>query len=492
MRSLSAALLALGLIAGSALVKLPHSPAVAAFTPSKTPNGAACDLPAALHMENTGGIGPRGPGTGAGLCVFTSVEVSARWQNVPELVGLQAWMTMKRGGGTPSKLAAMLRQFCAERRVPVPRYVQHEGGDEEFLDLAIRTRRMPCITYAGFDDFYRGGIYHMVNLAHLDANRGAVIDNNRPGVWVWMTRAELIERWRELDGGWAVVLLAPPPPPFHGVEPMPVPVPVPNVAPIAPITPIAPPRCPGPGPCPPRFGDQVLGPEPVGAAPSPDHEWGIIAGHGWGWRLKRNFGVTPRKVEGAKYWLDGVECTRAAALAAMGDGLVDDSDRHHLSIVAEAAQAAAVRAVLAEPRLAALAAKCHVQIYAPDSWVARQRLGSWKVVLHEPAAKGGKLLAGGHGLTLDELLALLRPFLDPLWIPPAPMPTPSPIPAPMPGPAPTPAPMPMPHPSPCPCPCPCPCPGPDDSDAATPCNPPDTLVSLLAALVAWLARRMNQ
>jgi hypothetical protein len=53
----------------------------------------------------------------------------------------------------------------------------------------------------------------MVNLAHLDAERGAIIDNNRPGSWVWMTRAEFLARWRGNSGGWAIVFLAAPPPP---------------------------------------------------------------------------------------------------------------------------------------------------------------------------------------------------------------------------------------------------------------------------------------
>jgi hypothetical protein len=72
---------------------------------------------------------------------------------------------------------------------------------------------MPAVTYDGRDDFYRSFVYHMVSLAHLDATRAAIIDNNRPGAWLWMSRADFLSRWRGSNGGWAVVLLAPPPPP---------------------------------------------------------------------------------------------------------------------------------------------------------------------------------------------------------------------------------------------------------------------------------------
>lgn len=191
---------------------------LAGFTPSPSPENAGtratCDLPAGQHMKNTGGSdGLRGPGSGSGLCVFTSVEMASRWQGVRDLAGFQQWMTRRPGGGWPQKLDEMLAQFCRERGVAVPSYIQHTGGDEQFLELALKTGRMPCITYAGRDDFYRGRIAHMVDLAHLDASAGAIIDNNRPGVWLWMTRSELLSRWRDMDGGWAVVLLGPPPPP---------------------------------------------------------------------------------------------------------------------------------------------------------------------------------------------------------------------------------------------------------------------------------------
>ena len=49
-----------------------------------------CDLPALEHMKNTGGS------DGAGLCVFTSVEHCARWQNEESLRGFQQKMRKER------------------------------------------------------------------------------------------------------------------------------------------------------------------------------------------------------------------------------------------------------------------------------------------------------------------------------------------------------------------------------------------------------------
>lgn len=246
-----------------------HAAAVAgSFAPLAPPAApdqtlAAADLPAALHMRNKGGS------DGAGLCVFTSIEHCAAWQNVPELAGFQLWMTRKPGGGYPSKVDQMLAAFCREKGVPVPAYVQHEGGDERVLELAIKTGRMVAVTYGGSDDFYRSYIAHMVNLVHLDAQRAAILDNNRPGVFVWMTRADFLKRWKAGGGGWAVVLLASPPPPYAG-QPTPHPVgPAPKPSPDP--DPRRPgPKRPNPGPTPNPQPYDPWNPSPA-PAPAPNN-----------------------------------------------------------------------------------------------------------------------------------------------------------------------------------------------------------------------------
>jgi hypothetical protein len=116
------------------------------FTSTPTPTSpkgtrAAVDLPPELHIRNTRGndLAPnkfgvptnprREPGKGSGLCVFTSLEVAARWQGVHELDGFQEWMTRHAGGGWPEKVDEMVKQFCKEKGRAVPGYVQHTGGD---------------------------------------------------------------------------------------------------------------------------------------------------------------------------------------------------------------------------------------------------------------------------------------------------------------------------------------------------------------------------
>ncbi len=167
------------------------------------------DLPNEQHLKNTGGS------DGLGLCVFTSIDHAARYQNCPQLTGFRDFMTKHPGGGYPSKVDTYIEKMCAAKGVPVPDYVQHTGGDVEFLKLALKTGRYVCITYDGRDGvFYRGSIAHMVNLVHLSDEWAVIHDNNYPGKYLWMSPKELIARWKGNGGGWAVVLLNPPPPPI--------------------------------------------------------------------------------------------------------------------------------------------------------------------------------------------------------------------------------------------------------------------------------------
>lgn len=168
-----------------------------------------CDLPDSQHLRNVGGS------DGAGLCVFCSTEHDARWQNVPVLTGFRDWMRKYPGGGYPSKLDKMIAQKCREAGVPVPPYLQHTGGDVAFLESVLKTNRYVAVTYAGKDGvYYRDVIAHMVNLVHLDSRWAVVHDNNYPGKYLWLPRAEFVARWKANSGGWAVALLAPPPPPI--------------------------------------------------------------------------------------------------------------------------------------------------------------------------------------------------------------------------------------------------------------------------------------
>lgn len=201
-----------------------------------SPDGKAeitCDLPVELRLKNTGGIGPRGPGTGSGLCVFTAIELCGRYQNVAALVGFQQKMTREPGGGHPQKVTQMMQRYC-----PGVDYLQHTAGDVAWLRAALRTGRPVATTYCGHDPRYGNQtIAHMVNLNHLDDERAAIVDNNFPGKVLWMTAQEFTERWRGVNaagkpftirdqfgrsvpvgGGWAIVVLDPPPPPTPNVR----------------------------------------------------------------------------------------------------------------------------------------------------------------------------------------------------------------------------------------------------------------------------------
>ena len=173
-----------------------------------------CDLPLSMHLRNKGGS------DGAGLCVFTSIEHAAKWQGVAALDGFRDWMTRHPGGGYPSKVDRMIDKICGERGVEKPQYIQVEGRDLEILKLACKTGRMPSVTYGRSPTGRYGGrlIYHLVSLPHADGKTFAVLDNNYPGNYEWMTPEEFTRAYTAAGGnGWAVILLddGPPPPPFN-------------------------------------------------------------------------------------------------------------------------------------------------------------------------------------------------------------------------------------------------------------------------------------
>src|SRR5437660_81591 len=160
-----------------------------------------CDLPVEQRTRNVGGS------DGAGLCVFSSIGHAARWQNERRLVDFQKQMTKEPGGGYPEKVDRMVAKYG--KGTP---YIQYEGHDATILKLALKTGRMPSVTYDGHDPHYNGSIAHMVNLIYLDDQEACILDNNFIDELVWMSAKEFLERWTD-DGGWAVILLAPPPPP---------------------------------------------------------------------------------------------------------------------------------------------------------------------------------------------------------------------------------------------------------------------------------------
>lgn len=166
-----------------------------------------CDLHGSQHLKNKAGS------EGSGLCVFTSIDHAARWQNVQQLVGFRDWMTKYPGGGWPEKVTKKITEICKEKGVSEPKYIQIENKDLEILKSACSAGLMPGVTYDHSPTGRYNGqrIAHMVSLVHADNNWFCILDNNYPGVnqYEWMTPEEFRSVW----SGWAVILLSPGPPP---------------------------------------------------------------------------------------------------------------------------------------------------------------------------------------------------------------------------------------------------------------------------------------
>ncbi|MFO0824577.1 MAG: hypothetical protein U0792_15905 [Gemmataceae bacterium] len=455
------------------LFLLMPSAAFGQFTTTREPERdhvrATADLPASQHKRNAAGS------DGLGLCVYTSTWHAALWQSVSELYGFRDWMTHKPGGSYPEKFEATLSAYCKERGIPCPGYVQHTGGDADFLALALKTGRMVCVTYCGVDGPGRYGnavIGHMVNLVHLDEQRAAILDNNFPGTWLWMSRGDFLARWRgvqpdgrpflardgrgramPIGGGWAIVLLQSPPPPY----------PTEGVASdegrgVSQIQ-----QCPN-GECP------LLAPsQGVWLANTNGREWGFWVNgkcvaaafrdghveatneHGiaTGVRItppaplpsslttkhvrveppatEEPFpqgGVLPERLTSVtRYWRNGERCTKDEAHSALR--LADDSERWNLTIVGEPDFTRHVRDDLATLP-AAMRAKLHIQSYLPTDWQISQFKLAPGVTLRKSAV--GRLGAElGTVSVADYSAARLGELLRPLAQPgPAPVPTPPP------------------------------------------------------------------
>jgi hypothetical protein len=178
------------------------------------PDGAtqvAVDLPADQRIKN---IGSRVDG--AGMCVMSSVEMAARWANLEDLRGLRDWCAKQSGGAYPAKVDRQLREYAAFRSINVPEYGQLEDASYDDVAAVLRSGRLACVTYAGYDGVrYRGPIAHMVCAVHANGAWVALLDNNAVGEneLMWMTPQEFDRRFRDMGGGWLFWWCSPPPPP---------------------------------------------------------------------------------------------------------------------------------------------------------------------------------------------------------------------------------------------------------------------------------------
>src|SRR5262249_23495288 len=142
--------------------------------PSFAGSEIQCDLWPEDHVKNQAGR------DGKGLCVFASLDMAARWQNVSALIGFRDFISQHFCRGHPQKVAAMIPRAAAAKSQPAPRYWQFTDGDPAKLQRILDTGRIACVTY-GYSPRYGGPIAHMVCLVHLDCKWAVVLDCNFPG-----------------------------------------------------------------------------------------------------------------------------------------------------------------------------------------------------------------------------------------------------------------------------------------------------------------------
>ncbi|MBA4191752.1 MAG: hypothetical protein C0467_27545 [Planctomycetaceae bacterium] len=297
----------------------------------------------------------------------------------------------------------------------------------------------------------------MVNLVHLDDHTAAILDNNFPGTWLWMSRTDFLARWRgvrpdgraflardgrgravPIGGGWAIVLLHSPPPPYPD-EPVAIFAEQDCSSGRCPLQPPATNagqwlpnangrewgfwlngRCiaaafadgrvestdergiangvPIPPPAPLPAGVTSTRTRPVRVEPPAQSDDPFPPG-----------GVIPERLTtGTRYWRNGEPCTREEAHTAIS--LADDSERWNLTIVGDSSFIRKVRADIA--RLpASVLSRLHVQSYSPNDWQVSQFKLIPGVTLRKPArdrigAELGTVPVGDYSeARLRELLA---------------------------------------------------------------------------------------
>ena len=138
------------------------------------------NVPASMRQQNW--IGNQGYGS----CTHASLITLLRWNGRDRLAN--AWKRTHGNGEGPYSLARQLDYGGV-------RYAYVTNGSVQFLEWAISTRRGCNITV-------KGG-RHMVTLVHLDETHAAVLDNNKPGSFIWMPRNTLISEWKS-SMGWAI------------------------------------------------------------------------------------------------------------------------------------------------------------------------------------------------------------------------------------------------------------------------------------------------
>lgn len=162
---------------------------------------ANAPIPAELHVQNEGGS------DGAGLCVIASILANGRFQGVPGLDAGKAsklWQAAKAapGGYYPEKLEELIK-----RVLPGERWFSWEGDGTDLVEEYSR-QGYPVGGTMNTGAFYSyQPIHHMISVIHMDDEWACVVDNNNPGKYHWMPRAEYDRRFVDGPKGWGFVWL---------------------------------------------------------------------------------------------------------------------------------------------------------------------------------------------------------------------------------------------------------------------------------------------
>lgn len=162
---------------------------------------------------------------GAGMCVFSSIEMAAKSQGLDEMRGWRDWCAQNyTGGGWPQRVDELLAAWGKAKGIAIPPYYQYEGKDPaQVMALIDKTGRMACITY-GWSPRYGQRIAHMVCAPRYRGKYAVVLDNNfvskKSGdgwdekVLEWMAPDELVRRMKIGSGSaWVFCWLTPAAPP---------------------------------------------------------------------------------------------------------------------------------------------------------------------------------------------------------------------------------------------------------------------------------------
>ena len=200
----------LALLLAAADLHAQKSPSSSSVVNGRSKDGEelSADLPGPQHMKNIGS-----KRDGAGMCVFTSIEIAVRWHGIESFRGFRDWCANNYpGGGYPQKVDQLIAAYCKAKNIQVPPYIQYEGTTvQPILDLCDRTGRMACITYGYSPRYGNATIAHMTCCPKFSGKWSVCLDNNFPGIdsYEWMSPDEMQKRikWPQ-NSGWIFAWLA--------------------------------------------------------------------------------------------------------------------------------------------------------------------------------------------------------------------------------------------------------------------------------------------